>query len=93
MLRSERLDKLVKILSQQSAVVVVDLPPMATTGEAARVISQLDRVLMVVEAGKTPAKLVQSALELIPDEKLAGVLLNRTKPAFGFFHRIKGLFR
>ena len=92
-LRSERLDKLVKILSQQSAVVVVDLPPMATTGEAARVISQLDRVLMVVEAGKTPAKLVQSALELIPDEKLAGVLLNRTKPAFGFFHRIKGLFR
>jgi non-specific protein-tyrosine kinase len=92
-LRSERLGNLIKLLSHQAVAIVVDLPPMAATGEAARVIGQIDRVLMVVEAGSTPAKLVKSALELIPAEKLVGVLLNRTKPAFGFFHWLKGLFR
>lgn len=92
-LRSERLSNLVSILSQQFAAIIVDLPPMSMTGEAARVISQLDRVLMVVEAGSTPNKLVRTALELIPEDKMAGVLLNRTRPAFGFFQWVKRLFR
>jgi Mrp family chromosome partitioning ATPase len=92
-LRSERLGSLIKLLSQQAAAIVVDLPPMASTGEAARLISQLDLVLMVVEAGSTPSKLIKSALELIPVEKQLGVLLNRTKPAFGFMHRFKGKLR
>jgi capsular exopolysaccharide synthesis family protein len=93
LLRSERLTHLLSILSQQFAAVVLDLPPMSQAGESARVISQIDRVLMVVEAGSTPKNLVKNAMEMIPEEKLAGVLLNRTRPAFGLFQWIKRLFR
>jgi Mrp family chromosome partitioning ATPase len=93
LLRSERLSELIHSLSYQFAAIVVDLPPMSMTGEAARVINQLDRVLMVVEAGSTPNRLVKTALELIPEEKIMGVLLNRTRPAFGFFQWVKRLFR
>jgi len=93
LLRSERLTELMQILGQQFAAIIVDLPPMFLTGEASRVISHLDRVLMVVEAGSTPKKIVKSALEIIPEEKLIGLLLNRTRPAFGFFQWVKRLFR
>lgn len=92
LLRSQRLTRLMEILSQHFAAIVVDLPPMCRTGEATRVISQVDKVLMVVEAGSTPNKLVKNALELVPEEKLMGVLLNRTRPAFGLARMFERLF-
>ncbi len=92
LLRSQRLPKLLKILNQHFAAVVVDLPPMCRTGEATRVMAQVDKVVMVVEAGSTPGKLVKSAMELIPEEKLLGVVLNRTRPAFGLARLFERLF-
>ena len=91
LLRSERLTFLIALLSQHFAAIIVDLPPLSSVGEAARIINQLDQVLMVVEAGSTPAPLVKNYMELVPQEKIAGVILNRTRPAFGLNHWVKRL--
>ncbi len=88
-LRDEGVSNLFSLLRQQFAAIIVDLPPMFMTGEADRVISQIDRVLMVVEAGSTPRKIVKSFLELIPEEKVAGVVLNRTRPALNLWGPLK----
>ncbi len=90
-LRSARLDDLFNQLSHTFAVVIVDLPPLAVTAEVSRLITQVDQVLMVVQAGVTPASLARSALQLVPEEKRTGVVLNRTRPAFGPFHWLNRL--
>jgi Mrp family chromosome partitioning ATPase len=91
-LRSSRLDDLFDELVRQYAVIVVDLPPLAMIAESSRLLNQVDRVLMVTQAGVTPARLVRSAMALIPEEKRSGVVLNRTRPAFGPFHWLSRLF-
>lgn len=87
-LRSERLSSLFSILSQQFAAIVVDLPPISLTAESTRMISQVDHVLMVVQAGSTPAKLVKAAQEFIPQEKRMGVVLNRARRPLGPLARL-----
>lgn len=91
-LRSNRLEELFAELIEQYAVIVVDLPPLAMTAESSRLISQLDHVLMVVQAGSTPSRLVKAALDLVPEDKRAGVVLNQTRPSFGPFHWLGKLF-
>jgi Mrp family chromosome partitioning ATPase len=91
-LRSSRMDDLFDELVRQYAVIVVDLPPLAMIAESSRLLNQIDRVLMVTQAGVTPARLVRSAMALIPEEKRSGVVLNRTRPAFGPFHWLSRLF-
>lgn len=91
-LRSGKLNLLFEELVQEYAVVVVDLPPLAMTAESSRLISQLDHVLMVVQAGATPSRLVKAALDLVPEEKRTGVVLNQVHPPFGPFHWLARLF-
>ena len=92
-LRNEYFDKIITMLRYRFAIIIVDLPPMAKIGEATRIINQTDLVLMVVKAGSTPEKQVKTALELVPEEKLIGVVLNRTRPAFGLFSMFKRAFK
>jgi Mrp family chromosome partitioning ATPase len=91
-LRSGKLNLLFDELVEQYAVVVVDLPPLAMTAEASRLISQLDHVLMVVQASSTPSRLVKAALDLVPEDKRTGVVLNQIRPPFGPFHWLAKLF-
>lgn len=91
-LRTERLSSLLASLIQQYAAIVVDMPPLAMTAESTRLISQVDCVLMVVEAATTPAKLARAALGIIPAGKRTGVVLNRTRQAFGPFGWLRRLF-
>ncbi|HEX2915563.1 MAG TPA: CpsD/CapB family tyrosine-protein kinase [Chloroflexia bacterium] len=91
-LRSERLNNLLTMLSQQFAAIVIDLPPLSATAESTRLISQIDKVLLVVEAGNTPAKIVKSAMEYIPEDKRAGVVLNRTRKPTGPFRWMANFF-
>ncbi len=92
-LRNEYFDKIITMLRYRFAIIIVDLPPMAKIGEATRIINQTDLVLMVVKAGTTPEKQVKTALELVPEEKLIGVILNRTRPAFSLFSRLGRAFK
>ncbi|MEI7554619.1 CpsD/CapB family tyrosine-protein kinase [Candidatus Chlorohelix sp.] len=77
-LRSERLAKLFSYLRQEYAAIIVDMPPIEQTAQAARLSGFIDRILLVALAGSTPKGLIQSSLATIPIEKQAGVILNKT---------------
>lgn len=91
LLRSDRLDNLFEEMRQRFGVIVVDMPPMLSSTEIGRVVKQVDKVVMVVEAGTTPRKLVRNNLAYIDEAKQGGVLLNRIKPIGpGWFRKLFG---
>jgi protein-tyrosine kinase len=59
--------------------VLFDTPPILGTADTLALIPLVDHVLVVVQAGKTPALEIARALDLIPKEKLLGLVLNRVK--------------
>jgi receptor protein-tyrosine kinase len=60
-------------------VVIFDAPPMLSTPESQVLASLVGQIVFVVEAGKTPFTIVQDALEMIPDEKAIGMVLNKSE--------------
>lgn len=54
-----------------------DLPPVYANDDAATIIEQLDGYIFVAEEGKTTQQEVESAIELLGHERLAGVVLNK----------------
>jgi len=60
-------------------IVVFDAPPMMSTPEAVVLSGLVGQVVFVVEAGKTPFTIVQEALDMIPEEKAIGLLLNKSE--------------
>ncbi|WAC06922.1 MAG: polysaccharide biosynthesis tyrosine autokinase [Thermodesulfobacteriota bacterium] len=67
--------------------VLFDLPPVLTSADAIAFAPWVDAVLMVVQAGKTPFQDIKRALEVIPQEKFIGFVLNqhtvKRKPYYG----------
>jgi non-specific protein-tyrosine kinase len=59
--------------------VFFDVPPIMSGADTIAFAPLVDGVLMVVEAERTPLPEVRKALELIPDEKILGLVLNRQK--------------
>jgi non-specific protein-tyrosine kinase len=59
--------------------VVFDAPPVLAGADAITLAPLVDSILMVVEAGRTSINDVKKALELIPQEKFLGFVLNRHK--------------
>ena len=57
--------------------VIFDLPPVLSTADALAFVPLVDHVVMVVQAGKTPLPDVKKALEMLPQEKILGIVLNR----------------
>lgn len=54
-----------------------DLPPVYANDDAATVIEQLDGYVFIAEEGKSTQQEVESAIELLGHERLAGVVLNK----------------
>ncbi len=92
LLRSDRLVGLLNLLTQQYAAIIVDMPPLSTLAESTRLMSFLDEVLMVVDANSTPSRLVKAALNVIPVDKRAGVILNRTLTPLGPLKWLRKIF-
>jgi protein-tyrosine kinase len=57
--------------------VLFDVPPLLSAADALAFAPLVDHVIMVVQAGKTPLPDVKKALDLLPKEKILGVVLNR----------------
>lgn len=57
--------------------VFFDVPPILGQADAIAFAPRVDCILMVVEAGQTSIHDVKKALELIPEEKFLGFVLNR----------------
>ncbi len=64
--------------------VLFDVSPILAGADAAAFAPLMDGVVVVVEAARTTKKEVKKALSLIPQEKLIGVVLNKSKA------RVKG---
>ncbi|MCX5807647.1 MAG: polysaccharide biosynthesis tyrosine autokinase [Proteobacteria bacterium] len=59
--------------------VLFDAPPILASADSLTFIPLVDHVLLVVQAEKTSVDDVQKAVELIPKEKMLGIVLNRVK--------------
>ncbi len=59
--------------------VVYDAPPVIPTPDPMSLARMVDGIVFVVQAGKTPRKLVQRAIAALPAEKVLGVVLNQVE--------------
>ncbi|MEN8178079.1 MAG: XrtA-associated tyrosine autokinase [Pseudomonadota bacterium] len=80
LLASDAMEKLVIELGDRYSdrIVLFDSPPLLATSEAAVLNHLMGQILLVVEAGKTPVDAVKESLSHINDEKVIGLVLNKT---------------
>ncbi len=61
----------------ESRIIILDLPPLLSTDDAMVVMPQVDCVLMVVANGVSTPEEIEKAFNLLPKEKLVGVVYNK----------------
>jgi exopolysaccharide/PEP-CTERM locus tyrosine autokinase len=66
--------------------IVIDSPPPKLTAETAAISRQVDGVLLVVECGTTPRKMVLDLIETIGKEKILGIILNKLDTQFESYY-------
>jgi capsular exopolysaccharide synthesis family protein len=76
-LTSERMQRLLKEAAAGFDWVIIDTPPIGILTDAKLLSAMVDGALLVIRAGKTPARLVQKAVEAIGRTRIVGVVLNR----------------
>ncbi|HUI66720.1 MAG TPA: P-loop NTPase [Nitrospirota bacterium] len=57
--------------------IIFDVPPILTGADALTMATLVDKILVVVQAGKTSMDDVKKALQYFPKEKILGLVLNR----------------
>jgi protein-tyrosine kinase len=57
--------------------VIFDIPPVLSAADALAFSPLVDNVVLVVQAGQTPLPEIKKALQMLPQEKILGVILNR----------------
>lgn len=79
LLNSPRMRALVKEMKTRypDRYIFFDLPPLLGGADALAFAPQVDAILLVVEAGKTPMPELQKALARLPQEKILGLVMNR----------------
>lgn len=85
LLTSENMKQLTEELATRypDRVVIFDSPPLLATSEALVVTELVGQIVMVVEAEKTSKEEVQEALSLIGENKILGLVLNKSRGSFG----------
>jgi capsular exopolysaccharide synthesis family protein len=76
-LASERMKRVLNEAASQFDWVIIDTPPVGTVPDANLLAAMADVVLLVVQAGRTPARLVQRTADALGRERVMGVILNR----------------
>ncbi len=78
-LASDRMKRVLNEAAAQFDWVIIDTPPVGSVPDANILAQMADVVLLVVEAGRTPARLVQRTAEALGKERVMGVILNRAE--------------
>lgn len=78
-LASDRMRRVLAEAAAQFDWVIIDTPPVGTVPDATLLATMADVVLLVVQAGRTPARLVQRTVEALGRDRVIGVVLNRTE--------------
>lgn len=63
-------------LKFHSHQVILDTPPVLSTPEPLILAGQVDGIIMVIRAGKTPRDCLSEALETLKSDKIMGIVLN-----------------
>jgi protein-tyrosine kinase len=82
LLDSGRWMALCAAVRQQFKYVIFDAPPMATVADYDLIQAHCDGVVLVVRPDHTDRKLCMQALELVPKERLVGVVMNCVRDWF-----------
>ncbi len=85
LLASQRMSEVVSEMAARydDRIIIFDGPPLLPTPQTQVLAGLVGQIVFVIEAGKTPKMLVEEALEMIPEEKATGLVLNRSEGIFG----------
>ncbi len=85
LLAGERMQALVTAMRgmNENVICLCDLPPAFANDDAAIVMQSIDAYLLVVEEGRTTARQVRDAIELLKPSPCIGTVLNRYHGGFG----------
>jgi capsular exopolysaccharide synthesis family protein len=81
---SSRMKGLIEKLQKQFDWVVIDSPPIIPVSDASVIADLCHGVLVVVQAGSTPADLAQKACQEFREKHLLGAVLNRSERGTGY---------
>jgi exopolysaccharide/PEP-CTERM locus tyrosine autokinase len=95
LLASQRMAALVDEIATRydDRVIILDGPPLLPTPQTQVLETLVGQIVFVIEAGKTPQAVVEEALALIPEDKAAGVVLNKSEGVFersGYYYSYYG---
>lgn len=62
---------------EQNRVIIIDAPPLLATPQTPLLVNLVGQVVMVVASGETAVSTVKDALELVPQDKSVGLILNK----------------
>ena len=76
---SQRMSRLMEEIAVRydNRVIIIDGPPILPTPETQILTTLVGQVVFVVEAGKTPQSVVESAIDLISEDVALGIVLNK----------------
>ena len=63
--------------SDESKFFVCDLPPVFANDDASIIMESLDGYVVVAQDGKTTQREIEAAIDMLGQERLAGVVLNK----------------
>src|SRR5207237_548980 len=78
-LTSANLERVLHQCAESFDWVIIDSPPVLAATDVILMSHFCDGVLLVVQSGKTPAKLLKDSIKRIGHERISGVLMNRVK--------------
>jgi capsular exopolysaccharide synthesis family protein len=78
LLSSEKMKKLIELLSEQYDIIIFDSPPLVSSADAMILATQVDGTLMVVRSGETKRQIALQGKELLEnvDAHIIGAVLN-----------------
>jgi protein-tyrosine kinase len=92
LLASARMQQLMLELSEEDPdrVVIFDSPPLLLTTEASVLSDFMGQIVFVVSADLTPQHAVRQAIERIGEEKMVGMVLNRSRKRMNPYYHAYG---
>lgn len=89
LLSSPALEQAIKSARERFDWVIIDSPPALTLSDATLLAPLVDKVLMVVRANATPAKVVNNTIDRIGRDKICGVIFNRQRASYaaGYYYK------
>jgi exopolysaccharide/PEP-CTERM locus tyrosine autokinase len=85
LLASQRMTDLVNEITTryEDRVIIIDGPPLLATPQTPILAGLVGQIVFIIEAGKTSQSLVEDALELLPDDKAVGLVMNKNEGLSG----------